>query len=214
MTLNRRQLEQRLSDPIARPSSDTLARLRRQLADRADGEGLLDIAFARMASPLGELMLAATPVGIVRLAFDNERRDDVLEDLAARISPRLLEAPARLDPARRELEEYFAATRTRFDLPLDLRLSAGFRREVLRATAGIPYAETGTYRSVATAAGSPRAVRAAGTALATNPIPIIVPCHRVLRSDGSIGLYRGGTERKDMLLRHEVQGANTSHSSG
>ncbi|MGH9058983.1 MAG: methylated-DNA--[protein]-cysteine S-methyltransferase, partial [Acidimicrobiales bacterium] len=121
------------------------------------------------------------------------------------ISPRVLEAPARLDPARRQLDEYFAGSRTRFTLVVDWALSAGFRRQVLAATAAIPYGRTGTYRSVATAAGSPNAVRAAGTALATNPVPIIVPCHRVLRSDGSLGGYRGGSSRKEQLLSAEAR---------
>lgn len=119
-------------------------------------------------------------------------------------SPRVLEAPARLDAARRELDEYFAGVRTRFDLSLDWRLTTGFRRDVLAATARIPYGRTGTYRSVATGAGNPKAVRAAGTALATNPIPIVVPCHRVTRSDGATGGYRGGPDRKSALLRLET----------
>jgi methylated-DNA-[protein]-cysteine S-methyltransferase len=155
-------------------------------------------------SPVGVLVVAATPAGIVRLAFDNEPRDAVLGELAARLSPRVLEAPARLDGVRRELDEYFDGRRTRFDLTLDWALTRGFRRKVLDATATIPFGVTGTYRSVATAAGSPNATRAAGSALATNPIPIIVPCHRVLRSDGTIGEYRGGSDRKGALLRHEA----------
>lgn len=203
MTANHSQLEQRLGDNAAGPTIESLAALRARLVQRAAQEGLLDVAYAAQDSPVGTLLIAATPTGVVRIAFDCEDRDGVLGELATRISPRVLEAPARLDGARRELEEYFDGARTRFDLALDLQLSAGFRREVLAATARIPYARTGTYRSVATAAGSPRAVRAAGTALATNPIPIIVPCHRVLRSDGGLGLYRGGPERKGLLLCHE-----------
>jgi methylated-DNA-[protein]-cysteine S-methyltransferase len=201
MTAN--HLERRLGDGIAPPPAGTWERLRLRLAERAAAEGLLDVAYAPVDSPLGPLIVAATPDGIVRLAFDNERRDAVLGELAARVSPRVLEAPSRLDPARRQLDEYFSGHRTAFDLPLDWALTTGFRRLVLDATARIPFGSTGTYRSVATAAGSPRAVRAAGTALATNPIPIIVPCHRVLRSDGALGGYRGGAERKDLLLRLE-----------
>lgn len=196
-------LEQRLARGIGPPSPDNRARLRSLLAGGADRAGLLDVAYAPVDSPLGALLVAATPVGIVRLAFDNEFTDAVLGELAARISPRVLEASGRLDDARRELDEYFTGSRTRFDLPLDWTLTAGFRREVLAATAAIPYGHTGTYRSVATAAGNPNAVRAAGTALATNPLPIIVPCHRVTRSDGALGGYRGGTHRKDTLLCHE-----------
>ncbi|MGH3319430.1 MAG: methylated-DNA--[protein]-cysteine S-methyltransferase [Streptosporangiaceae bacterium] len=202
-------LEQHLADDVAAPSADRWARLRGRLAEHAAASELLDVAYAPLDSPLGELIIAATPAGVVRLAFDNESRDHVLGELASRLSPRLLEAPARLDTARRELDEYFAGTRTHFDLPLDWALSAGFRRRVLAATAAIPYGQTGTYRSVATAAGSPPAVRAAGTALATNPIPIIVPCHRVLRSDGTLGGYRGGPARKDLLLRRETERKDT-----
>jgi methylated-DNA-[protein]-cysteine S-methyltransferase len=193
-----------ITNSIPPPPAERWARLRARLAVRAAEEGLLDVAYAPVDSPLGPLTLAATPEGIVRLAFDNEDRDEVLGDLAARVSPRVLEAPARLDPARRELDEYFEGRRTAFDLPLDWALTKGFRRQVLDAAARIPYGRTGTYRTVATEAGSPRAVRAAGTALATNPIPIIVPCHRVLRSDGALGGYRGGADRKDVLLRLEA----------
>ncbi|MBV9819868.1 MAG: methylated-DNA--[protein]-cysteine S-methyltransferase [Solirubrobacterales bacterium] len=205
MTARPTELEQRLADTAQAPSDDRFARLRDRLVQRAAQEGLLDVAFAPVSSPLGELIVAATPAGVVRLAYDDETRDEVLANLAARISPRVLETPSRLDAVRRELEEYFVGTRTAFELPLDLQLSAGFRRAVLDATAQIPYGHTGTYRSVATAAGSPRAFRAAGTALATNPIPIIVPCHRVLRSGGGIGPYRGGSERKQMLLDLEAE---------
>jgi methylated-DNA-[protein]-cysteine S-methyltransferase len=197
-------LEHRLGNGYRPPPADVWARLRTKLAERAAQEGLLDIAYAPVDSPLGTLVLAATPTGVVRLAFEDEDRDTVLGDLAARISPRVLEAPGRLDAARRQLDEYFAGRRDRFELPLDWTLTHGFRRAVLGAAAEIPYGGTGTYRSVATSAGSPAAVRAAGTALATNPIPIIVPCHRVLRSDGALGGYRGGPERKAALLRHEA----------
>jgi methylated-DNA-[protein]-cysteine S-methyltransferase len=188
---------------VAPPPAGSWAGQRDELARQAEREGLLDVAYAETDSPIGTLLLAATPAGMVRLAFDNEPADAVLADLAARLSPRVLRAPARLDTARRELDEYFDGRRTGFELPLDWSLTSGFRRSVLDATARIPYGRTGTYRSVATDAGSPQAVRAAGTALATNPIPIIVPCHRVLRSDGAIGQYRGGAERKSVLLRLE-----------
>jgi methylated-DNA-[protein]-cysteine S-methyltransferase len=201
---NDHNVEQELSAGITAPPAGTLADLRARLAERAADEGVLDVAYAPVDTPLGAVVVAATPNGIVRLAFANEALDEVLDELAARVSPRVLEAPARLDAARRELDEYFGGTRTRFDLPLDWGLTRGFRRDVLRATSRIPYGETGTYRSVASAAGSARAVRAAGSALATNPIPILVPCHRVLRSDGALGGYRGGADRKDALLRLEA----------
>lgn len=197
-------LERDLGAGIAAPSAQTRTQLRARLAERATEERLLDVAYATVDSPLGELVVATTPSGVVRLAFANEARDVVLGDLARRVSPRVLEAPARLDTTRRELDEYFDGHRTRFDLTLDWALTTGFRREVLAATSRIPYGHTSNYRSVATAAGSPRAVRAAGTALATNPIPIVVPCHRVLRSDGTLGGYGGGIERKEELLRLEA----------
>jgi methylated-DNA-[protein]-cysteine S-methyltransferase len=173
------------------------------LAARADAAGLLDVAYASAESPVGPLLLAATPAGVVRVSFASEGADAVLCDLSRRISPRVLEAPARLDAARRQLDEYFAGERTDFALPLDWRLSSGFRARVLRAIAAIPYGSTGTYRSVAAAAGTPNAVRAAGSACATNPIPIIVPCHRVVRSDGTMGRYGGGEAAKRALLEHE-----------
>jgi methylated-DNA-[protein]-cysteine S-methyltransferase len=165
--------------------------------------GLLDVAYATTDSPVGPLLLAATPAGVVRVSFAREGFDDVLTALAERISPRVLEAPGRLDDARRQLDEYFAGRRTAFDVALDHRLSQGFRARALAAIAAIPYGRTGTYRSIAEAAGSPRAVRAAGSACATNPIPLLVPCHRVVRSDGSMGLYGGGVEAKRLLLEHE-----------
>jgi methylated-DNA-[protein]-cysteine S-methyltransferase len=172
------------------------------LADRALRDGLVDVAYATADSPVGPLLLAATPEGIVRVGWQ-ETADSVLVELAERISPRVLEAPARLDDARRQLDEYFAGRRTSFELPLDLQLSHGFRARAQAAIASIPFGRTGTYASIAAAAGSPRAVRAAGTACATNPIPVIVPCHRVVRSDGSMGLYGGGVERKRQLLELE-----------
>ena len=140
----------------------------------------------------------------MRVAYAGFRsQDEILEDLAARLSPRVLEAPARLDPVRRELDEYFEGRRTSFDVPIDWSLTRGFTREVLQATARIPYGEVGSYASVAGQAGSPRAVRAAGNALGANPMPVIVPCHRVLRTGGALGGYTGGIERKEFLLRLE-----------
>jgi methylated-DNA-[protein]-cysteine S-methyltransferase len=174
------------------------------IAERAADEGLLDVAYTSVDSPLGPLVVAATPNGLVRVSYTEFRgEDDVLEDLARRVSPRVLEAPARLDGVRRELDEYFEGRRERFDTPIDWSHLAGFTREVLRATAKIPFGDVSTYAGVAQAAGSPRAVRAAGNALGANPMPVVVPCHRVLRTGGSLGGYTGGLERKEFLLRLE-----------
>jgi methylated-DNA-[protein]-cysteine S-methyltransferase len=174
------------------------------IAERAAEEGLIDVAYTSVDSPLGPLVVAATPKGLVRVSYSEFRGDDeVLEDLARRVSPRVLEAPARLDGVRRELDEYFEGRRERFDTPIDWSHLAGFTREVLRATAKIPFGDVSTYAGVAQAAGSPRAVRAAGNALGANPMPVIVPCHRVLRTGGSLGGYTGGLERKEFLLRLE-----------
>jgi methylated-DNA-[protein]-cysteine S-methyltransferase len=173
------------------------------LAERALRDGLVDVAYATTDSPVGPLLLAATEAGVVRVSCAREGFADVLVARAQIISPRVLEAPARLDAARRQLEEYFAGRRTAFDVPLDHRLSRGFRARALEAIAAIPFGRTGTYASIAVAAGSPRAVRAAGTACATNPIPLLVPCHRVVRSDGSMGRYGGGEAAKRLLLEHE-----------
>lgn len=170
---------------------------------RAAGEGLLDVAYATVDTPLGPMLAARTPRGLVRLAFAHERPDEVLEELAAELSPRVLELPAELDEVRRELDEYFERRRERFELALDWRLSRGFRRRVLRATARIPYGHTATYAEMAARAGNPRAYRAAGSALGSNPIPLVVPCHRVLRTGGDLGGYGGGLELKESLLRLE-----------
>jgi methylated-DNA-[protein]-cysteine S-methyltransferase len=178
------------------PSAPTV-----DLTERAAAEGLLDVAYATVDSPLGQLLVAATPRGLVRLSYGAE--GEVLEDLADRLSPRILEAPARLDEVRRELDEYFDGRRSEFDLPIDWSLTRGFTGKVLRATARIDFGKTSTYAEVAGRAGSPRAVRAAGNALGANPIPVVVPCHRVLRTGGALGGYTGGVERKEFLLRLE-----------
>jgi methylated-DNA-[protein]-cysteine S-methyltransferase len=168
---------------------------------RAAADGLVDVAFERHDSPLGSILLGATAEGVVRVGLPSEDEDAVLDELARRVSARVLLAPRyAVTCARRQLDEYFKAQRSTFDVTLDWRLTAGFRREVLGATAQIPYGQTASYRQVATQAGSPAAVRAAGTALATNPLPILVPCHRVLRSDGTLGAYRGGRGVKAQLL--------------
>src|ERR671931_135752 len=174
------------------------------IAERAGEEGLLDVAYASVDSPLGPLVVAATPKGLVRVSYSEFRgEDEVLEELARRVSPRVLEAPTRLDPVRRELDEYFEGRREEFDIPIDWSYLAGFTREVLRATAAIPFGDVSTYAGVAAAAGSPRATRAAGNALGANPMPVIVPCHRVLRTGGGLGGYTGGIERKRFLLQLE-----------
>ena len=176
----------------------------RELAERAAADGLLDLAYASVDSPLGPLVVAATPRGLVRVAYTEPgSEDDVLEDLAARVSPRMLEAPERLDEPRRELDEYFGGHRKEFDLPIDWSILRGFTLKVLRETARIDFGELRSYAEVATAAGSPRAVRAAGNALGANPMPVVVPCHRVVRTGGALGGYTGGVERKEFLLHLE-----------
>ncbi len=176
-----------------------------RLTERAAEDGLLDVAYTTIDSPFGELLLATTPRGLVRVGLPEQGTDELLEDLAARVSPRVLEAPAQLDAARRELDLYFEGGLTDFDLPLDWRLSRDFRRRVLRAIARIPYGQTRSYTEVAASAGNERAVRAAGTACGSNPIPIVVPCHRVLRTGGALGGYGGGLPMKRALL--ELEGA-------
>jgi methylated-DNA-[protein]-cysteine S-methyltransferase len=172
-----------------------------RLAERASREGLLDVAYATVETPVGSMVVAATEKGLVRVALPGEQLDGVLTELAARVSPRVIAYPKRLDEARRELDQYFEGRRQRFEIPLDWRLSnAGFYRRVLRATAKVPFGEVITYTQAARRAGSPRAVRAAGSALGSNPIPIVVPCHRVIRMGGDIGNYGGGPELKRFLL--------------
>jgi methylated-DNA-[protein]-cysteine S-methyltransferase len=183
---------------------DQLRLLRDRLAAAAQAEGILDIAYRTVDSPVGSLLLAATEVGLVRVAYAAEDHDKVLQTLANRISPRILRAPARLDATASELEEYFDGRRRSFDLPLDWRLTAGFRRTVLHHLPEISYGQTASYASVARLAGSPKAFRAVGTACATNPLPVVVPCHRVVLSDGGIGHYLGGPDAKRTLLTLET----------
>jgi methylated-DNA-[protein]-cysteine S-methyltransferase len=174
-----------------------------RLADRAAAEGLLDVAYTTTDSPFGPLLLATTPRGLVRVGMPNQDFDELLEELAARVSPRVLELPSQLDESRRQLDRYFHSDLREFELPLDWRLTTGFRRRVLRATNRIPYGQTRSYMQMAKSAGNERAVRAAGTALGSNPIPIVVPCHRVLRTGGGLGGYGGGLEMKQSLLTLE-----------
>jgi methylated-DNA-[protein]-cysteine S-methyltransferase len=179
-------------------------RLHARLVADAERAGVLDVAYRTLDTPVGTLLLAATGQGLVRVAFASEDHDLVLRQLADRVSPRVLRAPARLDAAARELDEYFAGRRSRFDLPLDFQLSRGFRRAVLSHLTEIGYGTTASYAAVAAAAGNPKAVRAAATACATNPLPLVVPCHRVVRSDGTIGGYAGGVDVKKALLALEA----------
>jgi len=177
--------------------------LHARLVADANAAGMLDVAYRTVDSPLGPLLLAATEQGLLRVAYALEDHDQVLAQLASSVSARVLRAPARTDLAARELEEYFAGQRTAFDLPLDLRLSTGFRRTVLTHLADIAYGTTASYAAVAGAAGNPGAVRAVGTACATNPLPVVLPCHRVIRSAGSVGQYVGGVDAKRTLLSLE-----------
>ncbi|WP_446665124.1 methylated-DNA--[protein]-cysteine S-methyltransferase [Flexivirga sp. B27] len=186
--------------PVA---ADEIDSLRSRLALAADQDGLLDVTYRTIDSPLGALLLAATERGLVRVAYEREDFDRVLGTIADRVSPRILRSTARLDDAARELDEYFASHRTTFDLPLDHALSSGFRAEVQRSLPSIGYGRTASYGEVATLVGRPKAVRAVGTACATNPLPIVVPCHRVVRSDGSLGQYVGGVDAKTTLLTME-----------
>ncbi len=200
-----------MTDRLQFPVTDTvadeaaLAALRAAVERRAEQEGLLDVAVRTLDSPVGRLLLAATPQGLVRVAFETEDADDVLAELAGQVSPRVLRAPARLDAVARELDEYFAGRRRGFDVPVDLQLARGYRRQVLERLAEVPYARTVSYAELAARTASPRAVRAVGTACALNPVPLVVPCHRVVRSDGAPGAYRGGPELKRRLLALEAQ---------
>ncbi len=180
-----------------------LSDLKRKLAHTADERGTLEVAYRIVDSPVGQLLLAATNKGLVRVAFENENFDAVLDSIASKVSPRVLELPEKLDTAAFELEEYFAGTRRTFDLPLDHSLSSGFRLIVQSLLPEIAFGETRTYKEVAELVGNPKAVRAVGTACATNPLPVVVPCHRVLRTDGGLGGYIGGLDAKRTLLNLE-----------
>lgn len=184
--------------------ADVLARLHTRLVQQATTDGLIDVAYRTLDTPVGALLLAATSTGLVRVAYPNEGHDRVLAQLAERVSPRVLYALPRLDPAAREIEQYFNHRRQHFDLPLDLQLAHGFRRSVLDYLPEIAYGTTSSYAAIAAAAGSPKAVRAVGSACATNPLPVVVPCHRVLRSDGTLGGYVGGLDAKRTLLDLEA----------
>jgi methylated-DNA-[protein]-cysteine S-methyltransferase len=181
-----------------------LDRLHRRLTATAGTEGILDVAYDVVDTPVGPLLLAVTDLGLVRVAYAGEDHEAVLQMLADRISPRILRAPERLATVRGQLDEYFAGRRRDFDVPLDWRLSRGFRQLVLQTLPEVGYGRTASYSTVARLAGNPRAVRAVGTACATNPIPVVVPCHRIVRADGSMGGYLGGPEAKRVLLSLEA----------
>jgi methylated-DNA-[protein]-cysteine S-methyltransferase len=204
MTQNRDHCITEILGMVPPPTGAELEALRARLAERAEQAGLLDVAYRTVDSPVGTLLLAATEGGIVRVAYEREGIDEVVTQLAARVSPRIIAAPRRLDPAVRQLEEYFAHRREGFDLPLDLSLSSGFRRRVLQHLPAIGYGHTASYASVAAAVENPKAVRAVGSACATNPLPLLIPCHRVVRSDGGIGEYIGGPQTKRQLLDLEA----------
>jgi methylated-DNA-[protein]-cysteine S-methyltransferase len=175
-----------------------------RFASRAAEEGLVDVAYAHADSPLGPLLIASTPRGLACVSYSEFRDEEsTLERLAARLSPRVLEAPARLDDVRRQLDDYFAGRRRDFDLSIDWGLVGDFGRRVLGQTARIPYGEVSTYGDISRAIGSPRAARATGNALGANPMPIVVPCHRVVASGGKMGGYTGGLDRKKLLLSLE-----------
>ena len=193
----------RLFDALTVADEEANARLHARLVAAAERDGVLDVAYRTIATPVGELLLAVTEQGLVRVAYPSQGHDAVLASLAQTVSPRILRAPGRLDRVSAQLDEYFAGRRTAFDLPVDFRLAAGFRRAVLDHLPVIPYGHTESYAQVATAVGSPKAVRAVGTACAKNPVPIVVPCHRVVRSDGTAGGYAGGADAKDALLALE-----------
>jgi methylated-DNA-[protein]-cysteine S-methyltransferase len=201
--LTEKQLEKMLRRA---PSGADLDRAVEGVLARAERDGLIDVAYAEVSSPFGELLIARTHRGVVRVALPTHRgsrrsRDEVLEELARVVSPRVLESPKRLDEERRELEDYFEGRRHDFDVPVDWSLtSPGFRSRALHAVARIPYGRTKTYAEIAREAGNERAFRAAGTACGHNPIPLIVPCHRVVQSGGGIGNYGGGPEMKRALL--------------
>ena len=194
-------LERRLS--LAPTPPLDLAGLRADLARRAADEDVLDVAYGIADSPLGPLTVMVTRRGLVRLSYAGEAADEQLDEVASRISPRILASPERTDGVRRQLDEYFTGSRRGFDVPIDWRLVRGFASDVLRATARIPFGSVSSYREIATNAGSPNAYRAAGNALGSNPIPIVVPCHRVLHAGGGLGGYTGGLERKRFLLHLE-----------
>lgn len=204
-TRNRTDADTDLMDNRFDADPKILAGLHARLADSAASEGILDIAYRTVDTPVGSLLLAATDQGLVRVAYPGQGHDTVLGDLAKRISSRILHVPGRLDPVARELDEYFTGRRRAFDLRLDLHLATAFRRRVLAELTAIGYGRTASYGDIAESVGNPRAVRAVGTACATNPLPLVVPCHRVVHANGSPGGYAGGAKAKARLLELEAR---------
>lgn len=205
MTIPEAMLTHEGLPPEALPEEppELLTRLHARLEAAAVGESAPDVHYRTVDSPLGPLLVAATEAGVVRVAFDREGQDAVLQSLADRLGPRVLRTPKRLDAVAHQLDEYFEGSRRTFDVPLDLRLARGFRLVALERLREVGYGSTVTYAALAAAAGRPAAVRATGTACATNPLPLLVPCHRVIRSDGTVGSYLGGPEAKVRLLALE-----------
>ena len=195
-----------LDDVVAMsaPTSAHLRALHDGLATRAEEDGVLDVSYRPVDSPFGPLLVAATSDGVVRVAFEREDHEAVLDHLAREVSPRILRSGRRTDEAARQLDEYFAARRRAFDLPVDLRLVHGFRRSVISHLPDIAYGSTASYAAVASSAGNPNAARAVGSACSHNPLPVVLPCHRVVRSDGSLGQYLGGAQMKAALLAMEA----------
>ncbi len=193
-----------LSTPPTDP--ELLARLHARLEDLAVGTDAPDVHYRTVDSPVGPLLIAATEAGVARVAFEREGEEAVLQTLADRIGPRILRTPKRLDDAARWFDGYFAGAHDPFVLPLDTRLAKGFRLEVLGHLQQVPYGRRVSYAALAARTTSPKAVRAVGTACATNPLPLVIPCHRVTRSDGSVGAYLGGPETKVRLLALEATG--------
>jgi len=202
--LNTQPNNVQLVSALTMPTAGHLERLRARFIADADTEGLLDVVYRTVDSPFGPLLVAATAHGVVRVAFEREDHDAVLDNLADVVSPRILRSGRRTDDVARQLDEYFAGRRRRFDVDVDLQLVRGFRREVIAHLADIAYGSTASYGAVARAVGNPAAVRAVGSACSHNPVPVVLPCHRVVRSDGGIGQYLGGVEAKAALLAMEA----------
>jgi methylated-DNA-[protein]-cysteine S-methyltransferase len=178
---------------------------RERFREAAETAGAVDVAVGSMDSPVGPLFLAVTPRGVLHIGFPNADHDVTLREISAVVSPRIVGAARATDEVRRELDEYFSGRRTDFSLQLDRRLMTPFAREVLAATAKVPFGATTTYGDIASRIHRPGAARAVGAALGSNPIPIVVPCHRVVGAAGALTGYGGGLDRKIYLLQLESQ---------